>query len=225
MSENCVGKTEEDRALVRKKSLEEPGKVDCATEHKDEWVTLLYWFRLEIEEEVWQDVIMQTQFTDSWWRVWWEDKKRGSASTREEIWPKSFPFITTFLLFCLFRNNSHKNCEENRKKEVFFLSRLEINLFITVFEMENEQRHVLARADRTTTAKKYFPLWKNKNIKLLWSGFCITNWQRELSSMKREKNIRHATKAMNGVFYLPLSKQDDLIRKVCFLHENVRCFF
>lgn len=37
------------------------------------------------------------------------------------------------------RNNLRTSCEENRKK-LFFLSRLEINLFITVFEMETTTR-------------------------------------------------------------------------------------
>lgn len=139
-------------------------------------------------------------------------QKRGLAWAREEIWSKTF---ACFYFFCLIQCSLEiTTVKKTEIKRVFFLSRLEINLFITVFEMENEQRHVLARADRTTTAKKYFPLWKNKNIKLLWSGFCITNWQRELSSMKGDKNTLRDRRTMKGIFYLPLSKQNKELRMI-----------
>lgn len=50
MSQKWAGNNEEDRAVIRKNNLEEPGKVDCVTEDKDELLATLYWFRLEIKE-------------------------------------------------------------------------------------------------------------------------------------------------------------------------------
>lgn len=51
MTQKWVGNNEEDRAVIRKNNLEEPGKVDYVTEDKDELVATLYWSRLEIKEE------------------------------------------------------------------------------------------------------------------------------------------------------------------------------
>lgn len=90
-----MGNTEEDRAVVKKKSFEESGKVDCAAEDTDEWVAALYWFRLE---EKGSDVVVLFKHTGSWTQdhIWWENIKGVSASDREEIWSKPFSFIATF---------------------------------------------------------------------------------------------------------------------------------
>lgn len=160
--------------------------------------------------------------------AWWEDKREANffTSSSKEIWFKTFSVFVLFYLlsFSVFIRNNSTAVKKTEIKMVFFLLRLEINLFITLFEMENERWHVLARTDRTTTAKKYFPLWKNKNIKLLWSGFCIMIWQKEVGSMKRDKNTLHDTRAMKGIFYLPLSKQNKELRMIHF-YEILWRFF
>lgn len=48
-----------------------------------------------------------------------------------------FFIIQPFSVFV--RNNSQTVKKTGKKKGTFFFSKLEINLFITVFEMENEQ--------------------------------------------------------------------------------------
>lgn len=180
-------------------------------------------------ERVWQDV-MQTHATESWWEVHGEKTKGRRISLpvpakKFDSKPSQSLYFFYLLPFSVFIRNNSTAVKKTEIKMVFFLLRLEINLFITLFEMENEQWHVLARTDRTTTAKKYFPLWKNKNIKLLWSGFCIMIWQKEVGSMKRDKNTLHDTRAMKGIFYLPLSKQNKELRMIHFFYEILWHFF
>lgn len=56
---------------------------------------------------------------------------------------------------------------------------------MTIFEMQNEQQHILAKADRTDTANKYFPLWKTKNIQICYQGFA--QWTgKENSGVQKE---------------------------------------
>lgn len=129
----------------QEEGLDEPGKVRCVTEDMGEWVAVLYWFRLEIEEEKGSDGVLLCKLSSQTLGAEYDEKTEGEGLLvpEKKSDPKpshSLPLYFIILPFSVFiRNNLRTSCEENRKK-LFFLLRLEINLFITVFEMETTTR-------------------------------------------------------------------------------------
>lgn len=89
----------------QEEGLDEPGKVRCVTEDMGEWVAVLYWFRLEIEEEKGSDGVLLCKLSSQTLGAEYDEKaeREGLLVPEKKSDSKPSHSLPLFLLFCLFQ--------------------------------------------------------------------------------------------------------------------------